>query len=262
MKIFWNEATTGPSELNPLWQLLNDYFPKIARGDTTVEVRHQARSGNFIRSQYTELINNRNVVENAIDARAEGFDAVVLGCWADPLWELRSELDIPVHGIGEASFLMAMTLGLRFAVITVAPGVIPLIEKDLWVYGLEKRAIHRPVRSLSPASDAGLLLESIKDPEARFLPNFEQVARECIAAGAEVIIVGCGYYGPILSVHGYNEIPGTGVPVLDCSAAGLKLAEAQVDLQQSLKLRKSTALYFKPTPAETLKSVRQSNAML
>ena len=262
MKILWNEATTGPTDFDPLWQLLNDYFPKVARADTIIDVRHQAQSGNFIRSQYTELINNRNVVENAIDAQAEGYDAVVLGCWADPLWELRSELDIPVHSIGEASFLMAMTLGLRFAVVTVAPGVVPLIEKDLWVYGLEKRAIHRPVRSLEPASDADLLLESIKDPEARFLPNFERVAQDCIAAGAEVIIVGCGYYGPILSVHGYNEIPGTGVPVLDCSAAGLKLAEAQVDLQKSLNLRKSTALYFQPTPAALLHSVRRANHML
>jgi Asp/Glu/hydantoin racemase len=262
MKIFWNEATSGPSDFEPLWQLLNDYFPKVARPDTIVEVRHQAQSGNFIRSQYTELINNRNVVENALNAQVEGYDAVVLGCWADPLWELRSEMDIPVHSIGEASFLMAMTLGLRFAVITVAPGVVPLIEKDLWIYGLEKRAIYRPVRSLEPASDAELLLESIKDPETRFLPNFERVALQCIADGAEVIIVGCGYYGPILSVHGYNQIPGTGVPVLDCSVAGLKLAEAQVDLQKSIGLSKSTALYFKPTPADLLKRVRQANAMI
>lgn len=262
MKILWNEATTGPSSLDPLWQLLKDYFLKLARPDTTVDVRHQARSGNFIRSQYTELINNRNVVENALNAKEEGYDAVVLGCWADPLWELRSELDIPVHSISEASFLMAMTLGLRFAVITVAPGVVPLIEKDLWVYGLEKRAIHRPIRSLAPASDAELLLESIHAPETRLIPNFEKVARECIADGAEVIIVGCGYYGPILSVHGYNEIPGTGVPVLDCSAAGLKLAEAQVDLQKSLGLRKSTALYFQPTPMELLNNVRQANNMV
>jgi len=98
--------------------------------------------------------------------------------------------------------------------------------------------------------------------ETRFLPNFERVARRCIADGAEIIIVGCGYYGPILSVHGCNKIPGTRVPVIDCSAAGLKLAEAQVDLQKSLGLSKNTALYFKPTPTELLKSVRQANAML
>ena len=191
-----------------------------------------------------------------------GFDAVVLGCWADPLWELRSELNIPVHSIGEASFLMAMALGFKFAVITVAPGVVPLIEKDLWLYGLEKRAINRPVRSLDPASDPELLLESVRDPWTSLIPNFEKVAKECINDGAEVIIVGCGYYGPILTTHGYNEIPGTGVPVLDCSAAGLKLAEAQADLHKSIGLKKSTALYFKPTAVDILEKVRKANGII
>jgi allantoin racemase len=153
--------------------------------------------------------------------------------------------------------LIATTLGSKFAVITVAPGVIPTIEIDLRLYGFEDRAIVRPVRSLDPPSDGDLLLESVTDPHRRFIPNFERAARQCIADGAEVIVVGCGYYGPILSHHGYTEIPETGVPVLDCSAAGLKLAEVQVDLRKSIGLRKSTALYFQPSPPDILAEVRR-----
>jgi len=262
MKIFWNEATTGDPKLSPLWDALREYFPKVARSDTDVRLRHISLSGGYVRTLYTELLNNRAVVENTIRAKEEGFDAVVLGCWADPLWEAREVVDIPVVGIGEAAMLLATTLGHKFAVVTVAPGVVPTIEIDLRLYGLEDRAIHRPVRTLDPPSDAELLLESIDDPYQQLIPNFERVARGCIDDGAEVIAVGCGYYGPILSRHGYNEIPGTGVPVVDCSAAGLKMAEMLVDLDKSLGLGKSTAGYFAAPPDGILEQVRRAHRLV
>lgn len=256
MRILWNEATSGAPELEPLWQMLRGYFAQVARPDTEVEMRHLPVSANFTRSLYAELLNNRAVVENTIKAEEDGFDAVVLGCWADPLWEAREAVDIPVVGIGEAGMLLATTLGYKFAVITVAPGVIPTIELDLRMYGLEDRAICRPVRTLDPPSDMELLLESVTDPHRRFIPNLERVARGCIADGAEVIVVGCGYYGPILTLHGYHEVPGTGVPVLDCSGGGLKFAEMLADLYATTGLRKSTALYFRSPSPEIADQVR------
>jgi allantoin racemase len=261
MKILWSEATSGAPVLAPLWQALREYFPRVAYPDTEVVLRHVSVSGNYVRTLYTELLNNRAVVENAIAAERDGFDAVVLGCWADPLWEAREAVDIPVVGIGEATMLLATTLGFKFAVITVAPGVVPTIEMDLRLYGLEDRAITRPVRSLDPPSDLELLLESLTDPHRRLIPNFERVARKCIEDGAEVIVVGCGYYGPILTLHGYNEIPGTGVPVVDCSAAGLKLAETLASLRESIGLDKSRALYFKSAPPEVLEQVRRVHGL-
>ncbi len=261
MRILWNEATSGAPEMEPLWEMLRGYFPRVACPGTEVVLRHAAVSGNYIRSLYTELLNNRAVVETCIQARDEGFDAMVLGCWADPLWEAREVIDVPVVGIGEAAMLLATTLGVRFAVITVAPGVVPTIERDLHTYGLQERAIARPVRALDPPSDAGMLLESIEDPHRRLIPNLERVARECIKDGAEVIVVGCGYYGPILTLHDYNEIPGTGVPVVDCGAAGLKMAEILADLYHSIGLHKSTALYFRQPPAEVLERVRHVHGL-
>jgi allantoin racemase len=139
--------------------------------------------------------------------------------------------------------------------------VIPTIELDLRLYGLQDRAIPRPVRALDPPSDAELLLESVRDPHLRLIPNFERVTRGCIEDGAEVIVVGCGYYGPILTMHGYNEVPGTGVPVLDCSAAGLKMAEMLVDLSKSTGLAKSRALYFRSPDAQTIARVRRAHGL-
>ena len=262
MRILWDEATSGLPAMDPVWQLLQKYFAKVAHPDSQVELRHAAVSGNYVRSLHTELLNNPAIVETAIHGEQDGFDAVVLGCWADPLWEAREAVNIPVVGIGEASMLLACSLGYKFAVITVAPGVIPTIELDLRMYGLQDRAIYRPVRSLDPSSDIELLLESVTDPHKRLIPNFERVARKCIEDGAEVIIVGCGYYGPILTMQGYNEIPGTGVPVLDCSAAGLKMAEALADLHKSIGLNKSSALFFRRPPADVVERIRRAHGFI
>lgn len=262
MQLAWVEATTGVSELDHLWRMMREeYFPRIARPSTEVAMRHLQCSGNFVRSLYTEMLNNRQVAEEAYLAERDGADAVVLGCWADPLWETRELLNIPVVGIGEAGMLLATTLGHKFAVITVAPGVVPPIEVDLRLYGLEDRAIPRPVRSLDPPSDLDLLSESVTDPFKRLIPNFERVAKDCIRDGAEVIVVGCGYYGPILTMHGYNRIPDTGVPVVDCSAAGLKLAESLADLRKSIGLTKSTALYHRSPQRHILAHVRRVHGL-
>jgi allantoin racemase len=262
MRILWDEATSGPPVMDPVWQLLQKYFAKVAHPDSEVILRHAAVSGNYVRSLHTELLNNPAIVETAIHGEQDGFDAVVLGCWADPLWEAREAVNIPVVGIGEASMLLACSLGYKFAVITVAPGVIPTIELDLRMYGLQDRAIYRPVRSLDPSSDIELLLESVTDPHKRMIPNFERVARQCIEDGAEVIIVGCGYYGPILTMHGYNEISGTGVPVLDCSAAGLKMAETLAGLHKSIGLNKSSALFFRRPPADVVERIRRAHGFI
>jgi len=261
MRILWVEATSGPAQMDPVWASLRRFFKQVARPDVEVTMRHLPTSANFVRSLYTELLNNRLVVEGAIQAEKDGFDAAVLGCWADPLWEAREVVDIPVVGIGEAAMLVATMLGAKFAVITVAPGVIPTIEIDLKLYGFEQRAIVRPVRALEPPSDLDLLLESVADPFRRLIPRFEQVALGCIADGAEVIVVGCGYYGPILSLHGYHEVPGTGVPVVDCSAAGLKMAESLADLRRTIGLKKSTALYYRQVESEVLARVRQVHGL-
>jgi allantoin racemase len=114
------------------------------------------------------------------------------------------------------------------------------------------------VRAIEPASDADLLLSAVDDPHAAFLPRFEAVARACIAEGAEVILTGCGYYGPLLRLSGYTEVPGTGVPVIDCSAVALKQAEAMADLAAVNGHAKSRASYFREPPRAQLDTVRET----
>lgn len=258
MRIRWIHPTRPSPTMQPLWTRMECAQRAIARPDCVLDFAFPELSANFGRSFYAEQLNGVGMVEAALAAEADGYDGVALGCWNDPLWEAREVLGIPVASVGEQTMLAALTMGLKFAVVTVADKVAPSIERDLLTYGLRERAIERPVRAISPASDADLLLGAVEDPHAGFIPRFEEAARACIDDGAEVILVGCGYYGPILRTSGYTRIPGTRVPVVDCSAVALKQIECMADLALTTGLVKSEHCYFRPPPGNALDTVREA----
>lgn len=260
VKICWIHPTTRDDALEPLWSRLDETIRPILRKDTQLEQRFLARSGNFVRSLYAEHLNSVHLVDAALQAEKDGFDAVFIGCWNDPLMEAREMLAIPVGSVSEQTMLAAMAMGRRFAVVTVSDKTTVAIENDIHAYGFRDRAIARPVRAIEPQSDGRLLLGAVDDPHREFIPRFEAVARECIRDGADTILVGCGYYGPLLRGAGYTEIPGTGVPVVDATAVGLKYLEMMADLSLSMGLVKSNRLQFRAPPAEVIARARASLA--
>ncbi len=258
MRIRWIHPTRPDAALAPLWRRMESAQKAILRPDAVLEFAYPELSANFGRSFYAEQLNAVGMVEATMAAERDGCDAVVLGCWNDPLWEAREVVSIPVASVGEQSMLTALSMGFRFAVVTVADKVAASIERDLRAYGLASRAIVRPVRAIAPASDVGLILSAVDDPRTDFLPRFEAVAGACVADGAEVILTGCGYYGPLLRLAGYTHVPGTGVPVVDASAVALKQAEAMADLAAATGLVKSEACYFRAPPRDALDTVREA----
>jgi allantoin racemase len=166
VKICWIHPTTRNDQLESLWRKLDETVRPALRSDTELEFRFLTKSTNFTRSLYAEHLNSVFMVEAALKAREDGFDGVFLGCWNDPLWEAREVLDVPVASVGEQSMLAALAMGKRFAVVTVSQKTVSAIENDLAAYGLAGRAIGRPVRSIAPDSDAGLLLGARKSPRA------------------------------------------------------------------------------------------------
>lgn len=258
MRLCWIHPTKRTPAMEPLWAAMETSVRKVLRPGTELEFRFLQASGNFTRSLYAEHLNSVHMVEAALRAEADGFDGVVLGCWNDALWEAREVLSIPVASVSEQSMLTALTMGRRFAVVTVSDKTATAIELDILAYGLKDRAIHRPVRPVQPESTGDLLLGAVTDPHEAFIPRFEAAARACIADGAEVILVGCAYYGPLLREAGYREIPGTGVPVLDASAIGAKQLELMVDLAAINGTAKSLGPTFRPPAKERLAECEQS----
>lgn len=118
-------------------------------------------------------------------AKDKSADGVILACFDDTgLEEARRIADVPVIGIGQASFHIALLHRSRFAVVTTLAPSVPVIEENLVRQGfgdavIAVRASGVPVLELERAPDtsAELVSASIEDLEAEH--------------GATTIVLGC-----------------------------------------------------------------------
>ena len=93
-----------------------------------------------IRHRYLEMLNEQQVVEAALAAEREGYDAFALGCFYDPaLRACRSLVDIPCVGLSESCMLVACSLGHRFGLVSLEEGQRAQHEELARVYGLRER---------------------------------------------------------------------------------------------------------------------------
>ncbi len=147
---------------------------------------------------------------------SEGCAAAIIACFDDTgLDEARAAVPIPVIGIGEAGFHVAMLHGGPFSVITTLPVSVPVIEANLRRYGLEAACAR--VRA------SGLAVLELDEAPARAEPILIDCARAALAEdGARALVLGCGGMAP------YAEAlrAATGAKVVDGVAAATDLARA------------------------------------
>ena len=156
-------------------------------------------------------------------AQDEGFDAVCIDTMSDSgVAALRSVLDIPVFGPGKASMLMALTLGDRFSILTMASRWKPLYKKALDELGLHHKCAS--VRAIEvPPDNQGLL----SGKEEAIFPLLEAAARQAIEQdGADVLILGST---TMHQSHAWlsARLP---VPIINPGPLSYKLAEAALGL--------------------------------
>jgi Asp/Glu/hydantoin racemase len=206
---------------------------------------------------YVNLLNKRGIIEKIIEAEREGYDAAVVHCFADPgVREAKAVVNIPVIGPGESSLHLACLLGYKFGIVTVNdPKVLPDMENMIRFHGLEERAITNPIRFTSmPLKEFAAKGESAHE---EVVTDILAKAKECVADGAEVVIIGCTGLGPLLTQRDISRIEELGVPVLDCLAVALKTAETMVDLRTKLGLPAASRIGMYALPREKdLKRVR------
>lgn len=246
----------------------NDGYGAIVRGmsrlykhvlhpDTVFHQHYVPRSTYHTSSIYLKLLNDAEIVRGIIQGEQEGYDVAMVSCGNDPaIPEAREAVGIPVVGITEAAMHIACQLGSRFALITVDPKCIPILERNIKLYGLEDRAIARkPARVPEDPKWQEVVyqmprwFDSMEYTRENVIPSFEKVAKECIADGAEVIVTACGGFG-CLTLAGYNKVTGTEVPVVEIQAAGIKTAEMLGDLKRLLGLSTSKHLTYQALPPE------------
>jgi allantoin racemase len=153
----------------------------------------------------------------------EGDDAVIIGCFGDPgLGRARECVPGPVVGPAAASLHLAAQVGERIGIITVVTEVIPVLEDLVAGYGLERRlagitAVDVPVLELRANREA-------------VLQRMAAGGRELVAAGADVLVLGCMTMG-FLDVA--EQLTGElDVPVINPVLASLHTAEALLGLRR------------------------------
>lgn len=174
-----------------------------------------------IESMYEEYLSIPATVRRAVELEQSGaWDAIILGCYGDPgLDALREMVSLPVIGPGEATALMAASLGHRFSVITITDSVVAATERQMRNIGVgEKLASVRVV---------GIpVLELHHNRERTIEATVEQGWKAIREDRADALIVGCMSMG-FLEIA---EAAGAelGVPFLNPARVALKFAEATV----------------------------------
>jgi len=130
----------------------------------------------------------------------------------------REAVSIPVTSAGEASYLLAVGLCSKFAVVTVLKSTADAIKENIRKYGFEGRVVsvrwaHIPVLDLQNEKKA-----------------FDAILKEAEIAieheGAEAIVLGCTGMSSLA-----RELQKClGIPVIDPAVASLKLAEIYLNM--------------------------------
>ena len=174
-------------------------------------------------SYYDTMLMDMSVFEAGIKAEEEGFDAVCIDTVSDSgMYALRSRLNIPVIGPGQAAFHAACMLGHKFSVITMWDEWYHLYKKILSEYKLEARCAS--LRSIKTRPDLEELLEGKE--EVIFKKLEEESLRAIEDDGADVIVLGST---TMHQSHGYlsEVLP---VPVINPGQISYKLCEVFLEL--------------------------------
>ena len=228
----------GPEEVVRREAYLNAAaFPR-----TEVVVRETEDGPASVESSAEEYLSVPGILHAAPRLEAEGFDAMIIGCFGDPgLAPARELVDIPVIGPGQAGALAAAQLGQRFAIITVVEEVVPAIRRQMRVYGLEGlvadiRAVDVPVLELRRRAE-------------QVIGALELEAHAALSAGADTIVLGCMTMGFLDVARTLSER--LGVPVINPVLAALKAAEsfAATGVRPSPRAYPSPRKEISPAPA-------------
>lgn len=173
------------------------------------EIRYMKDAPTVLESFADYTLAGACVLQQLTSQPVDGFDGVLLACFGDPaLYALKEKVPLPVTGIAEASFSLALLLGYRFGILAASAKAKPMMESLVMSYGLQSRlaavaALERPIEEFvgRPGSLEGLILEKCSQMKTD---------------GAEVVILGCA------GMTGISERiqRQTGLTVIDPVVAG------------------------------------------
>lgn len=155
----------------------------------------------------------------------KAHDLVIIACFDDTgVIALKQISPVPVLGIGEASFMMAMCLGHQFSVVTTLSVSVPVIEDNIVAYGFKNRCAR--VR----ASEVPVLeIENDEDKAVSKIVYEMKVAQKEDACSS--IILGCAGMTRIVDL--VSEA--VDVPVIDSVHAAITVAQSVLTYQKETR---------------------------
>jgi allantoin racemase len=254
----WHQSFTVLEDLPAYAGLLQRHADEVTASGTSV-VLHGMRPGTYpseypgdhIRYSYLQRQHTQQFVDAALQAQGEGYDAFFIATIPDVgLEDIRTLLDIPVVGFGQASLLVAATLAPRVGIVNFIEALGPQLRRNAESYGLGR--LLGPIVKLR--AEFGDVTAAYADPDP-LVKVFREAAREAIDHGARVVIPGEGPLNVFLADHGITEVDG--IPVIDSIAAALSMCELRVRLQRTTGLSAPTTggLYHDRPPAELVAAV-------
>lgn len=199
-----------------------------------------------IESEFDEVMCAPDTLARAIRAEKDGADALVINCLGDPAVKPARELvSIPVIGPGETSLHWAAMLAGPFAVVTVLDSVVPMLENNARVFGVQDK-----MKSIRVVNIPVLELE--KDMERLHRALSEQSIKAVREDKVRGIVLGCtGMIGCADAIEkALQKEFGAYIPVIDPVPAAIEQAIAYVNRG----LSNSKLTYGNP-PAKELKGM-------
>lgn len=245
----------GDLGVNPMWseyeKSLNRHFQKVARPDTEITLRGtKVFSGRTRSYQYDVYLHTSQLIERAIQAENEGYDAFVqIGMQDYGFLEIREAVGIPVVFPVENALHVASLVAPKIAFLSYSEVLLGRLNEKARAYGFLDRVAAGGSVELTPAD----LTNAFKDP-GPVVALLNEEAKKIAKQGANIIITAGNPITMILIEQGITELGG--VRVLDSQGILIKMAELMVDLQK-MGINRTNMGPYAPQPKDLLAATRK-----
>lgn len=214
-----------------------EMLSSIARPDTIISMDCLTAAHVSIDSALDVVVAAAEIVQRAVQAEKEGYDAVVLYCLSDPaLTACREAVRIPVLGGGQTAILVAAGLGYNFSLLINSDRRCPEKAEFVRSTGVDPSRL-ASVRSIDIPPQAS------RQDKKKTIQRLTAAGEKCVQEdGAQVLVLGCLSFagmGPAVSAV-------LKVPVVDPAFTAINMAE----LLHMQKLSHSKMAYPDPPPAD------------
>jgi Asp/Glu/hydantoin racemase len=252
MKI-WHQSFTVLQDLPAYVDVLKQRIGAVVRPDTEV-VLHGQIPGTYS-SEYPGgdlafgvlyWMHGLQWLAAAREAEKQGFDAMVLASIAGPMaQEIRTIVDIPVVGYGEAAFNLAGLYGRRAGMLFFIKERLDFWPEQLKAWGLGDRFVGIEHAGVTFHDVLAAHMDASKRDGviARVVEQGEKLVRE---TGADVIVPGELPLNLLLTGAGVQYI--AGATIIDGIATSFKFAEMLVDLRRVSGMKPSRHGFFHAAP--------------